>query len=141
MSVLDSALPVREADLRGHHLGVGVATVHSIVILKMAVHTPFPKLAHFHANEQKQELRTRLRVESQEIMFKFQQLFSTVYKCERKVSVDTLVTHLLSLGALDPVSKQSQKPLLQTFFQELRNAASIENVLWVIRDYFSSTIM
>ena len=72
-------------------------------------------------------------------MFKFQQLFSAVYKslCEQKVPVDTLVTHLLSLGALDPVSKQSQKPLLQTFFQELQNAGSIENVLWVIRDYFS----
>ena len=28
-------------------------------------------------------------------------------------------------------------PLLQTFFHELRNAESIEDVLWVIRDYFS----
>ena len=51
--------------------------------------------------------------------------------------MNTLVTHLLSLGALDPVSKDSQKPLLQTFFQELRNAGSIEDVLWVIKDYFS----
>ena len=33
---------------RDHHLGVGVATAHSIVTLKMAVHIPFPKLAHFH---------------------------------------------------------------------------------------------
>ena len=89
--------------------------------------------------DQKRQLRSRLRVESQEIMFKFQQLFSRVYKslCEQEVTVDTLVTHLLSLGALDPVSKKSQKPLLQTFFQELRNAESIEDVLWVIRDYFS----
>ena len=72
-------------------------------------------------------------------MFKFQQLFSAVYKslCERKVPVNALVTHLLSMGALDPISKQSQKPLLQTYFQELRNAGSIEDVLWVIRDYFS----
>ena len=89
--------------------------------------------------DQKRQLRSRLRVESQEIMFKFQQLFSRVYKslCEQEVTVDTLVTYLLSLGALDPVYKKSQKPLLQTFFQELRNAGSIEDVLWVIRDYFS----
>jgi len=89
--------------------------------------------------DQKRQLRSRLRVESQEIMFKFQQLFSRVYKslCEQEVTVDKLVTYLLSLGALDPVYKKSQKPLLQTFFQELRNAGSIEDVLWVIRDYFS----
>ena len=90
-------------------------------------------------DEQQQELRSRLRVESQEIMFKFQQLLSRVYEslCSQNVSVKKLVTHLLSLGALDPVSKESQKPLLQTFQQELRNAESIEDVLWVIRDYFS----
>ena len=78
-------------------------------------------------------------MESQEIMFKFQQLLSRVYEslCERNVSVKKLVTHLLSLGALDPVSKESQKPLLQTFQQELRNAENVEDVLWVIRDYFS----
>ena len=90
-------------------------------------------------DEQQQELRSRLSVESQEIIFKFQQLFSTVYEslCERNVPVNKLVTHLFSLGALDPVSKNSQKPLLQTFQQELRNAECIEDVLWVIRDYFS----
>ena len=50
VGVQDPALPVRETDLRGHHLGVGVATVHSIVILKMVVHIPFPKLAHSHVS-------------------------------------------------------------------------------------------
>ena len=80
--------------------------------------------------EQKQELRSRLRVESQDIVFKFQQLLSTVYEslCEWKFCVSRLVTHLLSLGAFDPVSKHSQKPLLKTFFQELQNADSIEDV-------------
>ena len=107
---------------------------------------PIPKSTSFPylnvsglTHEQQRKLRSRLRVESQEIMFKFQQLFSTVYKslCEQEVTVNTLVTHLLSLGALDTLSKHSQKPLLQTFFQELQNAGSIEDVLWVIKDYFS----
>ena len=124
--------------------GCGNCTFHSYI--ENGCPHPIPKTSSFPCvnvsrltPEQQRKLRSRLRVESQEIMFKFQQLLSIVYKslCEQKVSVDTLVTHLLSLGALDPVSKQSQKPLLQTYFQELQNAGSIENVLWVIRDYFS----
>ena len=46
IAVQYSVLPFRETDLRGHHLGVGVATAHSLVTLKMAVQTQFPKLAH-----------------------------------------------------------------------------------------------
>ena len=90
-------------------------------------------------DEQQQELRSRLRVESQEIILKFQQLLSRVYESlrQRSVPVERLVTHLLSLGALDPVSKESQKPLLQTFSKNLRNAVSIEEVLYIINDYFS----
>ena len=100
--------------------------------------TSFPYLSGL-TNEQQKKLGSRLYVESQEIIFKFQQLLSRFYKslCERKVTVDTLVTHLLLLGALDPVHKRSQKPLFNTFSKELWNAESIENVLWVIRDYFS----
>ena len=49
-AVQDLALPVRETDLRGHHLGVGVATAHFLVILKMGVQIPFLKLAHSHVS-------------------------------------------------------------------------------------------
>ena len=124
--------------------GCGSCTFHSYI--ENGCPHPIPRTSSFPClnvsgltNEQQRKLRSRLRVESQEIMFEFQQLFSTVYKslCKQNVPVTKLVTHLLSLGALDPISKQSQKPLLQTFFQELRNAGSIEDVLWVIRDYFS----
>ena len=95
----------------------------------------FSRLTH----EQQQELRGRLRVESEDIMIKFQHLFSTVYEslCARSIPVDKLVTHLLSWGAFDPVIKGSEKPVFQTFLKELQTAGSIEKVLWVIRDYFS----
>ena len=124
--------------------GCGNCTFHSYI--ENGCPHPIPKTSSFPCvdvsgltPEQKQELRSRLRVESQDIMFKFQQPLSTVYEslCDRKIPVNKLITHLLSLGAFDPVSKDSQKPLLKTFFQELRNADSIEDVLWVIRDYFS----
>ena len=88
--------------------------------------------------EQQEELRIRLCVESEDIAHKFWHLHSRVYESlrERNVPVDRLVAHLLSLSAFDPIYKGSQKPVLQTF-QELRSAGSIENVLFIIRDYFS----
>ena len=72
-------------------------------------------------------------------MDKFWHLHSRVYESlrERNVPVDRLVAHLLSLRAFDPVYKDSPKPALQSFFQELRNTESIGTVLFIIRDYFS----
>ena len=89
--------------------------------------------------EQQERLSTRLRVESEDIVRKFWRLHSRVYESlrQRNIPVDRLVVHLLSLGAFDPVMKDSQKPVLQTFSQEFRNAGSIEDVLFAIKDYFS----
>ena len=92
--------------------------------------------------EQKERLRIRLCVESEDIVRKFVHLHSTVYESLRQCNmpVQRLVVHLLSLGAFDPVTKDSQKcqkPLFQTFSQELRKAETIEDVLLVIEDYFS----
>ena len=89
--------------------------------------------------EQQEGLRIRLCVESEDIVRKFWHLHSRVYQSlrERNIPVDRLVAHLLSLFALDPVYKDSQKPALQSFFQELQNARSIEKVLYIIRDYIS----
>ena len=99
---------------------------------------PYLKVSEL-TQEQQEGLRIRLCVESEDIVRKFGHLHSRVYEslCKQNVPVDKLVTHLLSLGALDPVHKDSQKPVLQTFFQELRNARSIEDVLYIIRDYIS----
>ena len=89
--------------------------------------------------EQQEGLRIRLCVESEDIVHKFWHLHSRVYKslCERNVPVDKLVAHLLSLHAFDPVYKDSQKPALQPFIKKLRSAKSIEDVLFIIRDYLS----
>ena len=89
--------------------------------------------------EQQERLRIRMCVESEDIVLKFGHLHSRVYEslCQRNVPVDKLVTHLLSLGAFDPVYKGSQKPVLQTFFQELQTAGNIEKVLYIIKDYVS----
>ena len=102
--------------------------------------SPFPYLKESGLTQEQQEgLSIRLCVESEDIIRKFWRLHSRVYESlrQRNVPVERLVVHLLSLGAFDPVSKNSQKPVLHTFSQELRNAGSIEDVLLAIKDYFS----
>ena len=101
--------------------------------------SPFPYLKVSGLSPEQQEgLSIRLCVESEDIVHKFWHLHSTVYESlrQRNVPVDRLVVHLLSLGAFDPVTKDSQKPVLQTF-QQLQKAGSIEDVLLAIKDYFS----
>ena len=124
--------------------GCGKCTFYSYV--KSGCPDPIPIKSSFTClnmsgltDGQREKLRSRLRVESQDIMFEFAKLLSKVYKslCEQKVPLDTLVTHLLSLGAFDPVSNDSQKPLLKAVSKELQTASSIEKVLFIIRDYTS----
>ena len=88
---------------------------------------------------EQERLSVRLCVESEDIIHKFWRLHSKVYESllKQNVSVDRLVGHLLSLHAFDPVYKDSQKPIFQAFFQKLRNAGSIEDVLFIIKDYIS----
>ena len=50
VAVQDLALPVRETDLRSHHLDVGVATALSLVTLKMGVQIPFQKVPLSHTS-------------------------------------------------------------------------------------------
>ena len=106
-----------------------ISTTSAFPYLKVSGLTP----------EQQEGLSIRLCVESEDIIRKFWHLHSTVYESlrQRNIPVERLVVHLLSLGAFDPVSKHSQKPVLHNFSQELRNAGSIEDVLLVIEDYFS----
>ena len=100
----------------------------------------FPYLGESELTPEQQEgLNIRLCVESEDIIRKFWHLHSRVYESlrQRNVPVDRLVVHLLSLGAFDPVTKDSQKPILQIFSQQLQNAESIEDVLLAIKDHFS----
>ena len=48
VSVPGPALPLRVWDLRGHHLGVGVASALSSVSLRVGAQNLFPQLAHSH---------------------------------------------------------------------------------------------
>ena len=90
-------------------------------------------------HEQQQELRGRLRFESREIMMRFQELVSATIKSlvRQNVQLDELVSHVMTLGAFDPVFKEPQLPLFQYCFKELKTADTIPKIFLVLKDYFS----
>ena len=72
-------------------------------------------------------------------MMRFQELVSATIKSfkRRCIPLDDLVSHLMTLGAFDPVLKQPQVPLFHHYSQELKNADSIPKVFMILNDYFS----
>jgi len=61
-------------------------------------------------------------------MIRFQELVSTIIKSlkSQQIPPDELVSHIMTLGAFDPVIKEPQVPLFQYLFKELENADSIQ---------------
>ena len=90
-------------------------------------------------HEQQQELRGRLRSESREIMIKFQELVSATIESliRQSVSQDKLVSHIMTLGAFDPVFKEPQVPVLCHRLKELKAANTMYEIFLVLNDYFS----
>ena len=90
-------------------------------------------------HDQQQELRGRLRFESQKMMLEFQELVSaTINSFKRRcVPPDELVSHVMALGAFDPVFKKSQMPVFCFCFKELKAADTIPKVFMILYDYFS----
>ena len=70
---------------------------------------------------------------------RFQELVSATIKSliTRNVPLDELVSHVMTLGAFDPVFKESQVPLFQYCFKELKTADSIPKIFLVLNNYFS----
>ena len=88
---------------------------------------------------QKDDLRERLRFESRKIMMEFQALVSATIKSliRRKVPLDELVSHVMTLGAFDPVFKKPQVPLFEDCLIKLKAADTIPKVFLVLYNYFS----
>ena len=69
----------------------------------------------------------------------FQKLVSATIKSfkRRCVPLDNLVQHVMALGALDPVFKESQLPVFHHCFEELKAADTIVKVFMVLNNHFS----
>ena len=124
--------------------GCGKCTIFSFI--ESGCPTPIPSESSFPhldlrrlTHEQQQELRGRLWSESREMILRFQELLSATIKSfkRRCVPLDELVSHVMALGAFDPVFKEPQVPLFHHCSKELKNADTIPKVFLVLNDYFS----
>ena len=106
---------------------------------------PKPKLTFPSLNlkklskEEKEQLHQRLYTESVDIMFKFQELFSSTTQSleERSISPRGLYTHLVCLGSLKPTYDDPKQPVLRHYFPQLRQSKHIDEAMAIIGDYCS----
>ena len=90
------------------------------------------------SEEEKERLKQRLYSESEDMMYKFQKLFSATIKSlkERNVTVKELSNHVRCLVAIEPVYEDSK---LGQFRCEIRDAnlKTIDNVMVIVSEYSS----
>ena len=67
-------------------------------------------------------------------MIQFQELVSATIESfiRQNVSLDKLVSHVMTLGAFKPVFREPQVPLFQYCFKELKAADTIPKVFGVL---------
>ena len=114
-------------------INVDKTASESATVTKFQPTTPIPSL------EKKEQLYERRCVESERIIYKFQELFTATKKSLRdeKVSVTELVGHLECLGVIKPTFKDSGLPPLRHKLPGLANAETIDTVMSVVKDYCS----
>ena len=126
--------------------GCGCSKCTFFSFIERACPTPIPSASSFPyldlsglTHEQQQELRGRLQFESQEIMMQFQNLVSATIKSFKRQCIppDELVSHVLTLGAFDPVFKESRVPVFHYYFGDLKAAKSVSEIFLILADYFS----
>ena len=91
------------------------------------------------SKEEKELLHQKLYADSEDMMYKFQQLFSATTKSlqERSVPVTLLTRHLECLGSIKPTFKDSGLPPLRHQLPGLANAKTVDAVMSVVKDYCS----
>ena len=89
--------------------------------------------------QQKEQLRERQCFESEQMIYKFQKLFTDTKKSlrEKKVPVDELVGHLECLGYIKATFTDSGLPSLRHKLPELADAKTVDAVMSVVKDYCS----
>ena len=89
--------------------------------------------------EQKEQLHQRLYADSEDMMYKFQGLFTATSKSLQKenITVSQLASCLGLLGSIKPTFKDSGLPPLRHQLPRLTNAKTIEAAMSVVKDYCS----
>ena len=91
------------------------------------------------SEERKQELHQKLYADSEDMMYKFQELFTltTDSLVRRNVSAKTLARHLECLGQLKPTFDDCGEPDFRHQLPELRESESVDDAMSVVNKYCS----
>ena len=145
-SANDSTSPPPSEGSQKPPFGCGCGKCTFFSFIERGCPTPSPSVSSFPyldlsglTHELQQELRGRLRFESQQIMIRFQELVSATIESliSQNVSLDKLVSHVMTLGAFKPEFREPQVPLFQYCLQNLKAADTIPKTFLVLKDYFS----
>ena len=142
----NGSTPTPSGESQKPPFGCGCGKCTFLTFIERGCPNPIPTTSSFPyldlsrlTDKEQQELLETLQYESQNIIMRFQQLVSTTIKSLQSQCIppDELVSHVMTLGAFDPVIKKPQVPLFQYCFQELKNADTIPKVFLILNDYFS----
>ena len=92
------------------------------------------------SDERRRELHQKLYAESEDMMYKFQELFTSITDSlvRRNISAKTLARHLECLGQLKPTFDDSGEPVFRHQLPELRKSSeSVDDAMSVINKYCS----
>ena len=91
------------------------------------------------SDERKRELHQKLYADSEDMMYKFQELFTSTTDSlvRRNVLAKTLARHLECLGQLKPTFDDSGEPVFRHQLSELRKSESVDDAMSVVNKYCS----
>lgn len=91
------------------------------------------------SESQLEALKAKLYGDSVSIMFKFQDLFSSLKHSLRKqgIPLKDVISEVCAIGAFLPVYNRTQQPVLREQLPKLQAAQHIEDIMLIINDYCS----
>ena len=91
------------------------------------------------SDERRRELHQKLYADSENMIYKFQELFTSTTDSlvRRNVSAKTLARHLECLGHLKPTFDDSREPVFRHQLSELKKSESVDDAMSVVNKYCS----
>ena len=91
------------------------------------------------SDERRRELHQKLYADSEDMIYKFQELFTSTTDSlvKRNISAKTLARHLECLGHLKPTFDDSGEPVFRHQLSELRKSESVDDAMSVVNKYCS----
>ena len=88
---------------------------------------------------EKEKLHRKLYTESEDMAYKFQDLFSSTTDSlsQREISAKKLASHVQCLGCLKPTDKDSEEPIFRRQVSEIKKMESVDDAMSVVSNYCS----